>query len=192
MNLSTKGIDRNKAYDVKPKRGGDLPYDFNGYGNIDLVVGRLKAKSGDKQITPSDLLSDFDLGKTPNCWCTCIWKRTTQRGPYRPEICKCSFDGKKFHIADPHNTFSGKTKMEPNRRAVVSSYATHFTPPAESYIRGVEASAHTSAVIDKVRADVRNAHFYGLLDRAASLPNCRGFDDSFYHDRIARVKFSAR
>ena len=51
---------------MKPKKGGDLPFDFNGYGNIDLIVGRLKDKSGDKQISPSDLLSDFDLGKMQN------------------------------------------------------------------------------------------------------------------------------
>ena len=92
--------------------------------------------------------------------------------------------------------------MEPNRRAVLSSYATHFSPPAKWHIRGVEASNHTSSVIDKVRVDVHSTPFYGLLDRAARLPNPSpstdrwgntiGIDDSFYHDRIARVKFSAR
>jgi len=180
------GIDRNKAYDVKPKSGGDLPYDFHGEGNIDLVVGRLKDKSGNKNITPGDLLSDFDL-----------------------EICKCSFDGKKFHIADPHNTFSGKTQMEPKRRAVVSSYANHFSPPEDRCIHGVEASAHTGAVIDKVRVDVRDTPFYGQLDLAALLPdrdqpdedkstsNGRPFrlslsrEDYIYHNPIARVKFSS-
>ena len=63
---ATKGIDQNKAYDVKPKGGGDLPFDFNGKGDIDLVIGRLKSKSGNKNVTPSDLLSDFDLGKMSN------------------------------------------------------------------------------------------------------------------------------
>jgi len=167
------GIDRNKAYDVKPKSGGDLPYDFHGEGNIDLVVGRLKDKSGNKNITPGDLLSDFDL-----------------------EICKCSFDGKKFHIADPHNTFSGKTQMEPKRRAVVSSYAAHFSPPANKYLSGAEASTHTSAVIRKVRVDVRSTPFYGLLDLAASLPN-RYDPDAFFgrgsinNDPIVQVKVGA-
>mmetsp|Transcript_23335 Transcript_23335/g.53536 ORF Transcript_23335/g.53536 Transcript_23335/m.53536 type:complete len:509 (-) Transcript_23335:213-1739(-) len=186
LHFTSLGIDLNEAYDVKPKSGGDLPYDFHGEGDIDLVVGRLKDKSGDKKIAPSDLLSDFDL-----------------------EICKCSFDGKKFHIADPHNTFSGKTQMEPKRRAVVSSYANHFSPPEDRCIHGVEASAHTGAVIDKVRVDVRDTPFYGQLDLAALLPdrdrpekdkstsNSRPFrltlsqDEYIYHDPIARVKFSS-
>jgi len=162
------GIDRNKAYDVKPKSGGDLPYDFHGEGNIDLVVGRLKDKSGNKNITPGDLLSDFDL-----------------------EICKCSFDGKKFHIADPHNTFSGKTQMEPKRRAVVSSYANHFSPPANNkYMDGDVAAFHTSAVIRKVRVDIPSSPFYGRLDFAASLPN-RYNPQDLLHDRITRVKYGA-
>ncbi|EJK56917.1 hypothetical protein THAOC_23100 [Thalassiosira oceanica] len=171
--LSWVGIDQNKAYDVKPKSGGDLPFDFDGEGDIDLVVGRLKAKSGNKKVTPSDLLSDFDL-----------------------EICKCSFDGKKFHIANPHNTFSGKTQMEPKRRAVVSSYAAHFSPPANKYLSGAEASTHTSAVIRKVRVDVRSTPFYGLLDLAASLPN-RYDPDAFFgrgsinNDPIVQVKVGA-
>ena len=62
----TKGIDLDKAYDIKPDIGGDLPFDFRGDGSIDLVVGRLKDKFGDKNVTPSDLLSDFDLGKISN------------------------------------------------------------------------------------------------------------------------------
>ena len=90
--------------------------------------------------------------------------------------------------------------MEPNRRAVLSSYATHFSPPKSSYIQGVEASAHTSAVIDKVRADVHDTPFYEQLDFAALLRKRDGPDedtshydfDDFYHNPTARVKFSAR
>ena len=62
----TKGIDQSEAYDIKTTGGGDLPYDFTGKGSIDLVVGRLKDKFEDKNVTPSDLLSDFDLGKMSN------------------------------------------------------------------------------------------------------------------------------
>mmetsp|Transcript_33701 Transcript_33701/g.76072 ORF Transcript_33701/g.76072 Transcript_33701/m.76072 type:complete len:491 (+) Transcript_33701:80-1552(+) len=168
LHFTSLGIDLNEAYDVKPKSGGDLPFDFHGDGNIDLVVGRLKDKSGDKKIAPSDLLSDFDL-----------------------EICKCSFDGKKFHIADPHNTFSGKTQMEPKRRAVVSSYANHFSPPANNkYMDGDVAAFHTSAVIRKVRVDIPSSPFYGRLDFAASLPN-RYNPQDLLHDRITRVKYGA-
>mmetsp|Transcript_23334 Transcript_23334/g.53531 ORF Transcript_23334/g.53531 Transcript_23334/m.53531 type:complete len:491 (-) Transcript_23334:213-1685(-) len=168
LHFTSLGIDLNEAYDVKPKSGGDLPYDFHGEGDIDLVVGRLKDKSGDKKIAPSDLLSDFDL-----------------------EICKCSFDGKKFHIADPHNTFSGKTQMEPKRRAVVSSYANHFSPPANNkYMDGDVAAFHTSAVIRKVRVDIPSSPFYGRLDFAASLPN-RYNPQDLLHDRITRVKYGA-
>jgi len=166
LHFTELGIDQNKAYDVKPKSGGDLPFDFHGDGNIDLVVGRLKDKSGDKKITPSDLLSDFDL-----------------------EICKCSFDGRKFRVADPHNTFSGRTTMEPNRRAVVGSYARHFAPPASRYIRDEAASAHAGAVIARVRADVRDAPFYEQLDRAASLRGHYSPDDLW--DSETQLKFGA-
>ena len=98
--------------------------------------------------------------------------------------------------------------MEPKRRAVVSSYATHFSPPESRYIHGVEASAHTGAVINKVRVDVCDTPFYEQLDIAALLPNRDtpeedtsndgrfrlklSRDDYIYHNRIARVKFSAR
>jgi len=40
-------------YDIKSK-SGELPFDFDGVGNIDLIVG----KAGS---TPFDLLSGFDL-----------------------------------------------------------------------------------------------------------------------------------
>ena len=87
--------------------------------------------------------------------------------------------------------------MEPKRRAVVSSYATHFSPPANNYLNGPEASAHTRAVINKVRADVRVAPFYGLLDTAARLPN-RYDPDAFFgrgsinQDPFVQVKIGAR
>ena len=87
--------------------------------------------------------------------------------------------------------------MEPNRRAVVSSYATHFSSPANKYLSGAEASTHTSAVIDKVRVDVRSTPFYGLLDLASVMPN-RYDPDAFYgrgsinHDSIVQVKLGAR
>lgn len=86
------GLDpRDKVYNIKPKKGGDLPFDFDGDDCIDLIV----AKIGEDGVTLFDLLEDFDL-----------------------TICKASFDGKTFRIPDPHRTFSAKSTMEPNRRAV--------------------------------------------------------------------------
>ncbi|KAL7549537.1 hypothetical protein ACHAWF_012803 [Thalassiosira exigua] len=57
------GIDQNKAYSIKPRPGGDLPFDFNGDGSIDLIVGRIKTKEdGEKgYVSPFGLLEDFDL-----------------------------------------------------------------------------------------------------------------------------------
>ena len=82
-------------YAIKPKPGGNLPFDFDGHGRIDLIVAQ-------RGLPASSLLDGFDL-----------------------EICKASFDGWKFHIPDPHLTFAAKTKMEPSRQAVVGSYVRH-------------------------------------------------------------------
>ena len=137
-----------KTYDIKPKPGGDLPFDFNGEGNIDLIVAR-KKEGGEKEITPFNLLDDFDL-----------------------TICKASFDGKTFHIPDPHRTFSGQSTMEPNRRAIVESYVRHF-PPGQSkrYLDLMTESAVASNTIKKVRKDVPNTPFYKQLDIADGLPD---------------------
>jgi len=130
------------THNIKPKPGGHLPFDFNGTGKIDLIV----AKTG---VPVSSLLDGFDL-----------------------EICKASFDGKKFHIPDPHLTFAAKTKMEPNRRAVVGSYVKHHQEPENYYsMQPIELSRLASTTISAVRRDVPNAPFYRLLDVAAALPD---------------------
>eukprot|EP00984_Skeletonema_dohrnii_P006577 scaffold2353_cov93-Skeletonema_dohrnii-CCMP3373.AAC.8 len=130
------------THDLKPKPGGNLPFDFHGSGGIDLIV----AKAG---IPVSSLLNGFDL-----------------------EICKASFDGNKFHIPDPHLTFAGKTKMESNRRAVVGSYVTYHREPENRYsMSTIELSRLVSSTIRAVRRDVPNAPFYRLLDVAAALPD---------------------
>jgi hypothetical protein len=142
MSFEELGIDHNMAYNIKPKLGGDLPFDFHGDGSIDLIVARIKTKGG-----ASSLLEDFDL-----------------------TICKASFDGKTFRIPDPHRTFSAKSTMEPNRRAVVESYVKHF----KSHSRqddSVAASISARITIMAVRKDVPNAPFYRQLDVAARLPD---------------------
>ena len=156
------------THDIKPKPGGELPFDFNGTGNIDLIV----AKIG---LPVSSLLDGFDL-----------------------EICKASFDGKKFHIPDPHLTFAAKTRMEPNRRAVVGSYVTHHREPDDLYsMRAIELSRLASSTIRAVRRDVPNAPFYRLLDVAAALPdrynpNAEPWDmrGSFTNDSVVQAKFA--
>ena len=142
------GVDQNKAYDIKPKPRGDLPFDFNGEGDIDLIVARTKN-------SPFDLLEDFDL-----------------------TICKASFDGKTFRIPDPHNTFSGRSTMEPNRKKVVESYVKHYVPD-NKHRTGMEASVFVSAIVEKVRKDVPRAPFYKQLDVAARLPD-RYDPDAFF------------
>ena len=145
MHFDTLGIDgRNKAYNIKPKPGGDLPFDFEGDGSIDLIVALTKTKGSKKDITPFDILEDFDL-----------------------TICKASFDGKTFRIPDPHRTFSRQSTMEPNRRAIVESYVKHFESPNERYMEPIAESALASDTIKKVRKDVPNAPFYKQLDLAA-------------------------
>ena len=66
------------------------------------------------------------------------------------DTCKASFDGKKFHIPDPHLTFAGKTKMESNRRAVVGSYVRHHH--GEGLLEQIDLSRLASATIRAVRA----------------------------------------
>ena len=155
------------THDIKPKPGGNLPFDFTGRGNIDLIV----AKAG---IPASSLLDGFDL-----------------------EICKASFDGNKFHIPDPHLTFAAKTKMETNRRAVVGSYVKHHREPGDQYPMAMEASRLASSTIRAVRRDVPNAPFYRLLDVAATLPDRYNphaglFDrrGSFMNDSVVQAKFA--
>eukprot|EP00986_Skeletonema_menzelii_P009040 scaffold4012_cov127-Skeletonema_menzelii.AAC.2 len=129
-------------HDIKPRPGGNLPFDFTGSGSVDLIV----AKTG---IPTSSLLDSFDL-----------------------EICKASFDGRKFHIPDPHLTFAGKTRMETNRRAVVSSYVKHHREPENFYPDDrMDYSRLASNTIRAVRRDVPNAPFYRLLDIAEALPD---------------------
>ncbi len=156
------------THDVKPKPGGHLPFDFKGTGDIDLIV----AKTG---MPVSSLLDGFDL-----------------------EICKASFDGKKFHIPDPHLTFAAKTKMEPNRRAVVGSYVKHHREPEDHYaMQPIELSRLVSTTISAVRRDVPNAPFYRLLDVAAALPdrynpNATFWDmrGTFMNDSVVKAKWA--
>mmetsp|Transcript_11748 Transcript_11748/g.18017 ORF Transcript_11748/g.18017 Transcript_11748/m.18017 type:complete len:350 (-) Transcript_11748:1044-2093(-) len=158
------------SHDIKPKPGGKLPFDFEGKGGIDLIV----AKTG---IPTSSLLDGFDL-----------------------EICKASFDGKKFHIPDPHLTFAGKTRMEANRRAVVSSYVKHHREPEpeDRYsMSAMDSSMLASGTIRAVRREVPNAPFYRLLDVAAALPdrynpNASIWDGrgTFMNDSVVQAKWA--
>ena len=144
MSFDTLGLDsKNKAYNIKTKAKSDLPFDFDGGGNIDLIVARVDAGDGKKaakkksskkekaqEISAFDLLDDFDL-----------------------EMCKASFDGTKFRIPDPHRTFARKTTMEPNRQAIVESYVKHFKMPDDEYMEPLPASRLASATIKAVRKE---------------------------------------
>jgi hypothetical protein len=140
------------VYAIKPKPGGNLPFDFDGHRNIDLIVAQ-------RGLPASSLLDGFDL-----------------------EICKASFDGRKFHIPDPHLTFAAKTKMEPSRQAVVGSYVRHH-PGQPHYMPPIDMARLASTTISAVRRDVPCTPFYGRLDVADSLPDRYNpdTDDGFVH-----------
>lgn len=144
------GMDLGKTYDIKPKSGSDLPFDFDGCGSIDLIVSRIKERGAKKEISPFDILEDFDL-----------------------TICKASFDGKTFRVPDPHRTFAAKSTMEPNRRAIVESYVKHYKPVpwTEIGMEPIMQSKLASSTIEAVRKDVPNVPFYKQLDFAARLPD---------------------
>lgn len=150
MYFDILGVDRNKnnEYDIKPMPGGVIPFDYDGRGNIDLIVADVGGKEWHEKVIPAELLDEFDL-----------------------TICKASFDGKKFHIPDPHRTFKGETTMEPNRRAVVESYVRHFKSPGEKRLGPIEQSRLASTAIEALRKDVPVSPFYHQLDFAARLPD---------------------
>jgi hypothetical protein len=76
MSFPILGLDhKNKAYHIKPKAGGNLPFDFNADHSIDLVVAKVNKSA-------YDLLNDFDI-----------------------EICKTSWNGKNFKIPNPNQTW---------------------------------------------------------------------------------------
>ena len=168
MSFDILGVDQNKAYNIKTAGNTPLPFDFHGGQCIDLIVGLLngdlckpkKSKKSKKpkkkgkapEPTPADILIDFDL-----------------------EICKASFDGKKFHIPDPHRTFARKTTMEPNRCAIVESYVKHFKAPGNEnfYLEPITASRLASATINAVRKDdkffILQMYTYGVAVCYSSL-----------------------
>ena len=129
------------VYAIKPKPQGNLPFDFDGIGKIDLIVAQ-------SAVPASSLLDGFDL-----------------------EICKASFDGKKFHIPDPHLTFAAKTRMEPNRKAVVGSYVRHHPGQPEGYLAPIDQARLASTTISAVRRDVPRTPFYERLYFADLLPD---------------------
>ena len=166
--LDALGIDTESGeYAIKPRPGGNLPYDFDGRGRIDLIVAQ-------RALPASSLLDGFDL-----------------------EICKASFDGKKFHIPDPHLTFAAKTRMEPNRKAVVGSYVRHHPgEPEGRYIEPIDLARLASTTISAVRKDVPCTPFYGQLDFADSLPDLYDVDDDDdlmnFHEPVVKWKYGLK
>ncbi|EJK77086.1 hypothetical protein THAOC_01106 [Thalassiosira oceanica] len=53
-------------------------------------------------------------------------------------ICKCAWDGRSFSIADPHNTFSRRSTVGPEKRkSFLSSYQQHFNSGVHDQIGDV-------------------------------------------------------
>ena len=163
--LDILGIDtESEVYAIKPKQGGNLPYDVRGVGNVDLIVAQ-------RDLPVASLLDGFDL-----------------------EICKASFDGKKFHIPDPHLTFAGKTRMEPNRKAVVGSYVRHH--PGQPKASTIDLARLASTTISAVRKDVPRTPFYERLDYADGLPDLYDPNASWplmnFHEPVVKWKHGVK
>jgi len=85
------------VYCIKPALPDDpFPFDFH-YDKDPTYVDLVVAKAG--CASAKDLLDDFDLS-----------------------LCKASWDGKNFHIPDPHYAFTGRSKLEPNRKRLMEAY----------------------------------------------------------------------
>lgn len=109
-------IDKDRAFDkhhrIECTAGTALPFDFNGGDywdplKIDLVVG-----SDHNEPDATEMLESFDLS-----------------------ICKSWWDGKFFHVCQPHLTFDYKAVLEPERRLLMQRYQ-------ESYPQSGPAAVH--------------------------------------------------
>lgn len=167
------GLDIGDEYDIKPKEGGDLPFDREGDGNIDLIVAKV---DDEEEIAPFDVLEDFDL-----------------------TICKASFDGKKFRIPDPHRTFNSMSTMEPVRRSVVECYVNHFKCP-EKKLGPIEQSKLASDTIEAMRRDIPRVpaswphlHWLRYVDGAEKIPdpyNGNEFGAGSVYDQVVQWKYA--
>ena len=151
----------NPEYKIRPKKGGDLPFDFdeNCQGNIDLIVG-VKVPSDLHpsylgNITAHDLLDSFDL-----------------------TICKASFDGTTFKIPEPHLLFNRKSTMEPCRRTLLQCYMYHYGNVINSSeydlnsYYSADKSLFASCVIENVRRDLPGSDdFFKWVDIAKKIPD---------------------
>ena len=147
----------NPEYKIRPKKGGDLPFDFdeNCQGNIDLIVGVKVPSELLGKITAYDLLDSFDL-----------------------TICKASFDGTTFKIPEPHLLFNRKSTMEPCRRTLLQWYMHYYGMVVNSGLYdlnsycSVDKSLLASCVIDNVRRNLPGSdHFFNWVDIAKKIPD---------------------
>ena len=85
--------------------GGDFLYDYNlrAGSYVQLIVGKSHVKDA------RDLLESFDL-----------------------EICKSCFDGNVFHVPAARDSFAGRTKVTPARRALVKEFVQNVKKHAPS------------------------------------------------------------
>jgi hypothetical protein len=147
-------------YEIRPKKGGDLPFDFDASsGCIDLIVGMKVPSELLGYITAYDLLHSFDL-----------------------TICKASFDGTTFKISEPHLLFNRKSTMETCRRTLLGSYMNHYGKVVNSG-GDHDNSSLASRVVENVRRDLPGSDaFFKWVDIAKKLPDPYDSDDSRGHD----------
>jgi hypothetical protein len=167
MHFGLLGLDpKNKAYQIKPAKG-NLPFDFDGEGNTDLVVSKVNKNA-------YDLLDDFDL-----------------------TICKASFNGRHFKIPNPHQTFAGKSTYDPTRRAIIDSYMKHYKSTADEYAayeNCMNASATIQKVRKEVpNAPFFRYVDYAkrLPDRYNPNAEPWDMDGGTFHDTMVQAKYGA-
>ena len=106
-----------------------FPVDWCLHGEVlvQLIVG----KEGSRDAR--DLLKSFDLA-----------------------ICKTNFDGKHFHIPNPHQTLAAETMVTPARRALIEAFLGHYNDLVTSDLapHSAETSERRIAATERIDAKV--------------------------------------
>ena len=121
---------RSYRYDSDESDDGDVPYDYEQA----LAWGQAALKDGFYVGVPGGSAGGkFAYDRNLN-WDCCLQLIIGERGvtdarmlldSFDMEICKCSYDGTRFRVPAPENTFAGRTKFMPQQRAIIADFMRH-------------------------------------------------------------------